>query len=152
METPRIPTTSPIEDFSHGIIRYTIEDGKIIVIQSEGYMAHAAVDAWAAAIHKTFTTPAQPHIFALYDMSHPRQGVTPYGMKKGEETYTYLSPDHKAYVAIIFPNTILFRMAANFLQMIGRKRKNVEARLFTHHDLALTWLRTHLREVENNGI
>lgn len=146
---PRLPTTRPVEDHTQGVISYTLDDGNIRVIQTEGDMSRQAVDAWATAVHHLFHNASAPHLFAIYDMSHPRQGITPYGMKKAEETYTYIPPHCYGHVAILFPNTIIFRMAANFAARISRRYQNCEVRLFTQSADALKWLRQRMIEIEN---
>lgn len=141
---PRIPTTSPVEDCTYGVIRYTIEDSKITVIQTEGDMSRQAIDAWAAAIHKTFNEGTAKTLYCLFEMSHPRQGFTPYATRKADEVYTYLPADRNAIVALLFPNTLIFRAAANFVRMRTHKNKNAVGQVFTDKEPALRWLRDRL--------
>jgi hypothetical protein len=129
-----------VEEIGYGIQRRYLEDGRILEIKTEGNMARAAIDAWAAAFQDAIRRwPAGQNIFVISDLSHKNQGMSPYARKKANEIYALMPSNVQAFVATILPNTIVFRVISLFIYQ--RREQYIQHRLFLNRDEGLLWLK-----------
>lgn len=136
-----------IEQFDYGIQRIWRHDGRLVEIRTEGNMARDAIDTWAEVVMETARGwSAGSPILIFHNLSYKNQGITPYSMKRAEDTYSAVPDDPKieTYVAVLLNETLFTRMVSLFFRRNRGKYKNVHERVFTRHDSALAWLESQL--------
>lgn len=143
-------TNKPRETFNYGISLDWSDDNRIAIIATEGNMARAAVDTWAELTMRVARdwTPGQK-LSALFDMTGPKQGYTPYAAKRTIDVYRATPPQVTGDVAIVMRNTVVVRLLILLIQREGRAlEKRLNQRFFTDLNVAHDWLRSRLPELE----
>lgn len=132
------------ETLTYGISRTYLEDGKLVVIASEGDMRREAVDFWANTVIETYRGWQQGSpLLVLHDLSHKNQGITPYAMRRTEDTLEGLpkDDDFSGRAAILIRDGLVARIGA---VLVNRLRKQTHARFeirfFFGQEAALAWL------------
>jgi hypothetical protein len=135
-------TDSTVETFEYGATRYWIEDGEVVVIYGSGNMSRDAVDKWAAIVLETVNQPPPGStMYVLLDLTHPRQGFTPYSRTVVETMYRELPKDRVIFGAILMQDSIISQIVAALVNRLLRTREGVYQRMFSNREMALGWLR-----------
>jgi len=117
------------------------------VIETEGDMSIAAIDSWAQTSVDTYNNyPSQyPSIFALHDLSHPNQRITPYSRQKAQEIYKYINMQRPIYVALVLQNSLLSQLASILSRIWDRPYPNLHQKIFTTRVAAEDWLQNMVK-------
>lgn len=132
-----------LETFGYGVKRYTIEQDRIIVIETEGNMSRAAIDTWADLTIQTLQqeddgTP----LLLLQNLSNKNQGFTPYTRKRTDDVLHNYPHRRQTRVATVLPDTFIVRLVKGVLRQRGWKATHIQERIFTSYPQALDWLRS----------
>jgi hypothetical protein len=140
-------TSDQVEQFDKGIRRRWLTP-RIVVIETEGDMSMAAIDSWAQISIETYNNyPAQyPSIFALHDLSHPNQRITPYSRQKAQDVYKYINMQRPIYVALVLQNSLLSQLASILSRIWDRPYPNMHQKIFTTRAAAVEWLQAMVRQ------
>lgn len=137
------PPEGEVITYSHGITRYCMEDGQVLVVASEGDMSREAIDAWASVVRETLLGyPADRHLFVVLDLSGPRQGLTPHSSYRARELYQMVVSERivGTSVAVILRDSIIAQIISVFARQLASGRRDFHQRIFTNMDAALEWL------------
>lgn len=144
MNNPPLPSDSTTENFGEGISRTWLYEKRLAVIASEGNMRREVVDIWAEAVIQTYQQwDSGWPLLVLHDLSHKNQGITPYAMRRTEDTLEALpkSDDFYGRAAIILRDGLVARVGASLVNRLRKRAKNrFEIMIFFRHELALAWL------------
>ena len=116
--------------------------GKIEIIASEGSMARAAIDKWAALIREIIdSVPEDTPMFIVVDLSGPKQGFTPYSSAITRDLLNYLVTKRTAtsYIALVLANNLVMQIISTFMQQL-LNRTSYPRRSFTNAKAAIDWL------------
>ncbi len=129
------------EDFGYGVTLHWMGNGQIAVIETQGDMSREAIDVWAdLVIRLLHQGQSDDSIFMLQDLSHKNQGVTPYGMKRNKDIQRHLSRRGAVYMAIVFRNPMLVKMAFSLIRRGTGFPENVEVKIVGTQAEGLVWL------------
>lgn len=143
------PPEGEVISYSHGITRYCLEDGQVLVVASEGDMSREAIDVWAGVVRETMIGyPADQHLFVVLDLSGPRQGLTPHSSYRARELYQMVVSERivGTSVAVILRDSIIAQIISVFARQLASGRRDFHQRIFTNMDAAREWLR-HERDM-----
>lgn len=136
------------EQFDFGIQRIWQHNKRLVIISTLGDMSRAAIDVWAEVIIETCKNwSAGSPLLLMHDLSHKNQGITPYSLKRAEDTYKAVpdSIQFQAYIAVVFSNNLATRLASVFFYRQRGKHKNVHEKLFVDKEAAQQWLESHMQ-------
>lgn len=125
--------------------RYTLHNGRIIVIEGSGDMGRVAVDAWTDLILDTLNHwHDHDPIMLLLDLSHPTQGLTPYTRIRVHEMLRQIDPQRGIVVALLFRDRVMKLVAALFLmRILPRVPLRLSHCTFTNREEAIQYLLQH---------
>lgn len=113
-------------------------------------MSREAIDTWVTILIEVVDTfKPDRHILVMNDLTHRKQGVTPYSLKRAEDLVSYLNESGlTASVAMVLRDTILSRLIQIFFQsrLTRESRQRITMRVYLdgQQEEAFDWLSSQL--------
>lgn len=135
-------TQSNVEEYEYGIVRYWLEDERIVVVKTQGDMSRNAINTWASLLILTMQEwKSERPIAVLNDLSHPSQGLNAHSRERTIDLLNHIPKNQKVYSAVILPNTFMFRIIDMFLRQNVFRRPDYEVQVFNNQEAGVAWLR-----------
>lgn len=138
----QVNSQGQVEIYKHGITRSFLDNGRIVVVKTEGDMSRGGIDTWATLLILTMQEWKSDRPLALlHDLRHPAQGLTPYSRQRTIDVLRACPKGLRIYSAVLLPETFIKRIIEMFLRTPVFKRSRQRIRVFSCEEKALAWLR-----------
>jgi hypothetical protein len=135
------------EGYNYGIARSFLNDGRIVVVKTEGDMSRNAINTWASLLVLTMQEWKSEHPLAvLHDLRHPNQGFTPFARKRTLDVVKARPKHLTVYSAILLPPTFMKRIIEMFLRTPIFRQEGLYVQVFSDNEDALAWLREQTQD------
>lgn len=136
---------TPTEIYKYGITRSFIDNGRIVLVKTEGDMSRDAINTWASLLVLTMQewNSEQP-LAILHDLTHPAQGLTPFARERTADVVKARPKHLKVYNAVLLPPTFIKRIIEMFLRTPLLQNDGQYIRVFSDEDEALVWLHENI--------
>lgn len=135
-----------IQELGHGISYEAYDGGKLHSIRTQGEASREATDLWCEKVNDLLqTNPSDEPLCVLYDLSHPKQTLTPYNRSRTSELAKQFPRELRAYSAVLLSKSLLNQLVAIFITtlMVGSNHK---VRIFYEEAQAWEWLQDRRAE------
>ena len=135
-------TQAQSENYSHGITRSFIDDGRIVLVETEGDMSRNAINTWASLLVLTMQEwPTERPLAILHDLTHPAQGLTPFARERTADVVKARPDGLVVYNAVLLPPTFIKQIIGMFLRIPLLQKDGQYMKVFSDKDKAIAWLR-----------
>jgi hypothetical protein len=142
-----------VESFEYGIVREWYFQDHLAAIRTQGIMARAAIDVWAASISGVFEAwPSDRPLCLIIDLTHKNQGMSPYANLRARDLVASMRHSGRAYsVGVLLKNPFMVSVGQMMMRQLNMSE---DMSIFSQNDHALAWLKKrnpHLSEVGAGG-
>jgi hypothetical protein len=142
-----VDTSNTVESYDFGICRSWLDNGRIVLIKTEGDMSRKAINTWASLLILTMQEWEKDKPLAcLHDLTHPNQGLTPYTRERTADILKAIPNTRPMYSAIVLPQTFMYRIIEMFVRTPIFRHPQHEIRVFPDVESGLKWLREKLEQ------
>jgi hypothetical protein len=142
-----VNTIENAEHYNYGISRILLDNGRIVLIKTNGDMSRNAINTWASLIILTIQDwDKEKTLAVLHDLTHPSQGLTPYARERTTELLKYIPNTLQTYSAVVLPPTFMNRIINMFIRTPIFRHPCHEIQVFRDTESGLAWLRKKLAE------
>ena len=135
-------SSSKIESYGYGISRTELDNGRIVLIKTEGDMSRNAINTWASLLILTMQEwDSSKPLACLHDLTHPNQGLTPYTRERTAHVLESIPKTLTVYNALVLPPTFMYRIMEMFVRTPIFRNPRHEVRVFPTVEDGLAWLR-----------
>lgn len=135
-----------IQELGHGISYEAYDGGKFHAVRTQGDSSRPAVDIWCEQVyHLLRTNPPGEPLCVLYDLSHPKQTLTPYNRSRTSELAKQFPRELRAYTAALLSKSLLNQLVAIFITTLT-VGSNHKVRIFYDEAQAWEWLQDRRAE------
>lgn len=135
-----------IQELGYGISYEAYEGGRFHAVRTQGDSSRPAVDVWCEKVyHLLQTNPPGEPLCVLYDLSHPKQTLTPYNRSRTSELAKQFPRELRAYSAALLSKSLLNQLVAIFITTLT-VGSNHKVRIFYEEAQAWEWLQDRRAE------
>jgi hypothetical protein len=140
-----VHTTNSVETYDYGICRSWLDEGRIVLIKTEGDMSRNAINTWASLLILTMQEwEKEKPLACLHDLTHPNQGLTPYTRARTADILKAIPNTRPMYSALVLPPTFMNRIIEMFIRTPIFRHPCHEIRVFGNVESGFAWLREKL--------
>lgn len=128
------------QELGHGISYEAYEGGKLHAIRTQGEASREATDLWCEKVNDLLqTNPPDEPLCVLYDLSHPKQTLTPYNRNRTSELAKQIPRALRVYSAVLLSRSLLNQLVSIFIATLT-VGSNHKVRIFYDEAHAWEWL------------